>query len=110
MQSIREEMQVLLDISRSLCQAIADDKHPLENLETLLLERDARIRDFFSQPLESSLRDAVRDWIREIQAVDREAMQHLEVRRQRVGASFSEMRHGMRMMSRYEDTHNLGED
>ncbi|MEW6764740.1 MAG: hypothetical protein AB1344_02980 [Pseudomonadota bacterium] len=103
-------MAALLEISRSLCRAIADDEHPLEDLEVLLLERDARIRDLLSQPLESSLRAVIQDWIREIQALDADALQHLQVRRQRIGASFSEMRHGMRMMSRYEDTHSLGED
>lgn len=103
-------METLLEMSRSLSRTIANDEYPLEDIEALLLERDARIRSLLSQPLDPSLRTAITAWIHEVQAVDEEALNHLQSRRQRMCASLSRMRHEMQVMSHYEDIHSLGDD
>lgn len=109
MQSITEEMAALLEVTRSLACAIADDEHPLEDIEHVLSQRDASLRNLLSQPLDPSLRTAIQDWIREIQALDADALRQLQQRRHRLASAFSEKRQGMLLTSIYEDNRSLGE-
>lgn len=109
MQSFSHEMEDLLDLSRDLSVAIADDNRPLEEVEARLVERDARIRGLFSQPQDASLRVPIQDWIGKIQALDAEALQHLRARRQRMADSLLQLRHGIEVTSLYEDTNDLDE-
>jgi len=106
---IRSETDAILEMSKRLCRLIADEA-PLEDIETLLRERDERIRGVFSRPLEPNLRPHIQDWIHMIQSVDAEALLQLQKYRRRFDSSVAEIRHGLRMVARYEDAQGLGDE
>ncbi|MEO1750155.1 hypothetical protein [Thiofaba sp. EF100] len=109
MNTCREEMQAIMLISRELRQAMDDEAEPLERIESLVAEREERIRRFFSSPIESELRAEVAAWIQDLMIMDRKAMQALALRRQKMQEQHAVMRHQARGLAEYQQTGEMGE-
>lgn len=107
MSECHAEMQAIAHISRELRQLLEDDTDPLERIETLLAERDRRLRQFFSSPVPAERRADVTTWIQELMAIDREAVQALTQRRQRLQEQHAVMRHQVRGVAEYQQTDDL---
>ncbi|MDM7322988.1 MAG: hypothetical protein P3W87_006935 [Gammaproteobacteria bacterium] len=107
MDPYREEMQAIMLISHELRQAIDDEAVPLDRIESLVVEREKRIRRFFSSPLVAERQAEIAAWIQNLMAIDREAMEILIERQQRLQKQHAAMRHQAHGIAEYQQTDAL---
>ncbi|MGC8732069.1 MAG: flagellar protein FliT [Halothiobacillaceae bacterium] len=94
-------------ISCELLKIIEDEAKPIEHIESLVAEREERIRRFFSSPIEPGLQSEVAAWIQELMSMDREAMDVLAQRRQKLQEQYTIMRRQMRGVVEYQQTDDI---
>lgn len=107
MDSRHEAMEAITSLSRELRQLVEDESVPLEHIESRLAERDARIRHFFSSSIEPHQRAEIAAWIEGLLALDHQALEILQSRRQRLHAEHATLRHQARGVAAYQHLDGL---